>query len=285
MIGSAISPAIRAAIRPATGRQYGRVVDVFAELGGIWLSTDALTTTTRTGARKSIFDSSEVAANTTDAFVYNGIPLVWSMAGATLLLPNTSQNVSVVGASTDRTLTATANTQCRNEQAGTPFDGFSCLTTVVDISASTAAFVGLGHFNGSSDAWVAVDTSDGSVIHNGNFTNFGSSFISPTKVFLWASRSVAASNANEIRKVAVGANATFSSAVIGSTAVIQDLRMVNAPSPYPAFPAGSAAGVSYGGDVITASPTWPSVGTLFMAVVQYYHSTVHPTTGFARAII
>jgi hypothetical protein len=64
---------------------------------------------------------------------------------------------------------------------------------------------------------------------------------------------------------------------------VRNVRAVDLSAPGAAPPDGSAAGYTYGTDLLSASPTWPSVGTIVQAVMPYgYSGADNPISETAR---
>ena len=218
---------------------------------GTMVGRDLSVTTTRTGTRKSIFtdESAEVAANTGDLHIVNGLYLYGAMNGATNAVDTDLTNWTEFGAGSS-SVVDNGNGTYR-----------------ITATGPRNVVYGLGSFSNSWSGFCQAKLISGSLSSSSYFSvNPGSDGDTLDTV---------GSDWTELQAGQGGANSdTLAFGVASGDSAVFDVRYVRCNNnwsdvKHPAFPDGSASGASYGDDRLSCTPSWPSAGTIIAGVISY----------------
>lgn len=259
----------------------GIVVGVGVQFAGIplaerllneisWLTGESDVACSRVGARGSILTGgSEAVANTVDAVRHAGIPCISACDGTTTQCDTSPANWSNASANitaSAQRITAVSPTKGEkyfHQHAVSIGETWTAVLDVTLVSGDATGFVvGLGEAGGLSLEVVALD---------------GLSAGETTTIIATGTTTTTA-----VRIVGLQRNSDTGS---GSCVVdIANARLVPESAAYPPAPDGSAAGTSYGVDLVTRpSIAYPSAGTLIVAFVPLdWDGFNHPENAGAR---
>jgi len=221
-----------------------------------WVGSSALpATNTSTGTRKSLDPSAaDRGVNEVDQWTRSGIPMISSLAAATLIGDSdvnnwTKASVTVGGTQAVRKLDFASG-------------GSKAYVREVDTLTATAATFTIKIRKLSGD----LANYEMAMIENGgSYTKFASCSLSAvTSDFITVSCTGVSPGTSvriEIRQKNIGDPA--------ASIEVSNVRAVNSTAPAAPFPDGSAAGASVGVDRVSAPISWPTEGTIISLPIAY----------------